>query len=223
MGKVSSTSIMVPKNMKKEPSVNTNIEKQAQIDISQEELGNNEIKHEVVHKTNRKARLDKSKLRYQFYDPLGSLPEKFQSEFPDIKKYFYIPYNLIFNCNEDKYKALISKGNSYVYSKYESVTQEPTKDFQAIRDLTNYLSEHNRYAIIYMNDILLTDCHKELVSELVKQSLLKFRISFSSIEIVSLSIDGFEYEGTKSYVNFIPVHAGVETYNFVGYSVDIEK
>lgn len=216
MGKLNTT-IMVPKAKKSDTVEKKVDEKRLETLIPKEKVGI--VKKPVI--------LDIKKLNYQFYDPAGSLPAKFQHDFPDSKKVFYVPYRLLFSTDQKKYESLIATGNNYIYAMYETVTQVPSADYKTAKDFTNFLMDHNREVVIYVDDILLHKIHKNLLSELIRQTLMKFRIVYSSISNDALyntpGNSSFYRDGDRSYVNFIPVHSGPDTVNFIGYSVDLEK
>lgn len=215
MGKVSTT-IVVPKSNKKSTVEKKEVEKQVQMPVSQEEVVNTKVKP---------TNLDVKTLRYQFYDPAGSLPAQYHAELSTIKKIFYIPYSLLFTLNEDAYKKLIAAGNNYVYAKYDTVSQVPVADYKTVKEFTNDLFDHNKEVVIYVEDVFLHKIHTEIISDLVKSTLRKFNIVYSRISIEPILVGGskgnpFTADGPCSYVTYIGVHAGEDKVNFIGYSIN---
>lgn len=208
---------MVPKSNKKPITENKEVEKQSISKVSQPEV---EKEEKSIKRTT--LRFDVSKLAFQFYDPLKALPENLHADIPDIKKVFFVPLGIMFKYNEENYKNILSTGNSYVYSRYEEVTLVPTNEIDAVKDFINFVMEQGRHAVIILDDPNINETNKNLAIDLVKRSLYKFRIAYSDI-INTYNGDELYFcnEGSCSYVTIIPVHAGEKTYNFVGYSVDI--
>lgn len=215
---MANTTIVVPKSTKSNTLEQAVVEKQPSEAVSQEEVVKSEKPSNL---------LDKSKLNYQFFDPVGVLPPQFQGDIPAIKKVFYVPYKLMFGINEEHFNNLSKANNNYVYAMYDTICQVPTEDYKTVKEFTNYLFDHNKEVVIQMEDLFLHKIHKEIITDLVKETLHKFNLVYSRISIEPIKTNGlkgnsFAATGDSSYVNFIPVHtADGKSVNFIGYSISL--
>jgi len=181
-----------------------------------------EEKEEVLDYTNS---FNVSDLSFKFYDPDEILPAEYRADIPEDKKVFVLKYSDLFNVMGDKYNSMIAGENAYAYAAFDKVTQSPTLNYKLVKGLVNDLVANDKAVLVCVFDPNIGQNQVALVTKLVEETLIKFRIPYSEVVVnpnIVTATFSKENENGVSFVTPVPVHdPSGKTMMFMAYSVDV--